>query len=340
MGTILGLILLIGGITLYRTFALYEEKKEFNVLRGRVPNFLEKEAMIKVLLNGTLATEIPHKNDEYVFDTVTCDNGAKASWNDDDWKIVVNNVTVRETTCTISFKTDMIKKLKVLIGSESNVKTIDEFLASTSDMNKLVASAAGMTYVADNATLREGIKDSSNYTTAIAKMFLNSEAISEEKKNSVGLPCYLYKNGSNIFGGFTVDTNGDTSLSWGRESNDVYFIKASSKNTNVTARSNNLINTSPYHYVEMVSAHETTINGLTGLTTIGFSVNGYINDFIASNSERFAQEYHGGTTLTLNLDEYHRTSPYTTAFLKINLAHGGESPYYECHLFIRTIALY
>ena len=36
------MLLVLGGITLYKTFALYEEKKEFNVLQGRIPDFREK----------------------------------------------------------------------------------------------------------------------------------------------------------------------------------------------------------------------------------------------------------------------------------------------------------
>ncbi len=39
IGSIVGMLLVLGGITLYKTFALYEEKKEFNVLKGIVPFF-------------------------------------------------------------------------------------------------------------------------------------------------------------------------------------------------------------------------------------------------------------------------------------------------------------
>ncbi len=39
IGCTIGLILLIGAISFYKTFALYEETKEFNVLKGRVPDF-------------------------------------------------------------------------------------------------------------------------------------------------------------------------------------------------------------------------------------------------------------------------------------------------------------
>ncbi len=53
-----------GGITFYKTFALYEEKKEFNVLKGRVPDFsgIYKESILNgaypVLAEGLIPVEI------------------------------------------------------------------------------------------------------------------------------------------------------------------------------------------------------------------------------------------------------------------------------------------
>ena len=51
IGSIVGIVLIIGGITLYRTFAFYEEKKEFNVLQGRVPDFKEGDIQLSVFVN-------------------------------------------------------------------------------------------------------------------------------------------------------------------------------------------------------------------------------------------------------------------------------------------------
>ncbi len=58
------MLLVLGGITLYKTFALYEEKKEFNVLQGRIPDFREKykESILNgadpVLKDGLIPVEI------------------------------------------------------------------------------------------------------------------------------------------------------------------------------------------------------------------------------------------------------------------------------------------
>ncbi len=48
IGSIVGILMLIGGISLYRSFALYKEEKTFDVLNGTVPDFAYKEN----ILNG------------------------------------------------------------------------------------------------------------------------------------------------------------------------------------------------------------------------------------------------------------------------------------------------
>ena len=39
IASILGILIVVGIVTLFRTFAFFEEKREFNVIRGRIPDF-------------------------------------------------------------------------------------------------------------------------------------------------------------------------------------------------------------------------------------------------------------------------------------------------------------
>ena len=84
IGTIIGLIILIGGITLYRTFAMYKEEKTFDVLQGKVPDFsgIYKED----LLNG--ADPVLDEEGELVPVIINEENGTvkKAGLNDQWYK--------------------------------------------------------------------------------------------------------------------------------------------------------------------------------------------------------------------------------------------------------------
>lgn len=102
IGSVIGILLLIGGITLYKTFALYEEKKEFDVLRGKIGEFVENDLELAMTVDGNHTNEVPSKGKYYV--EVTCDNGAEGRWDYDAWTVVVGNMTKTKVKCMIEFK--------------------------------------------------------------------------------------------------------------------------------------------------------------------------------------------------------------------------------------------
>ena len=182
---------MIGGITLYRTFALYEEKKEFNILRGKVPTFSQGDIELAVFIDGEKTNTFPTKESDYLVENIECDNEAIGTWDYNAWGILVSNLTTSKTTCTLSFKGDMIAKLKSIINSTSSATTVDTLLANNDDINKIVANETAMNFIIDNSILKNAIKSSKNYTIEIAKKILNSTVVSELKKYNAELPCYL-----------------------------------------------------------------------------------------------------------------------------------------------------
>ena len=57
--------------------------------------------------DGEYQTEIPGKDDGYVVDKIVCDNGATATWDNEDWGINIRNAT-QKIKCSIyfNFKTE------------------------------------------------------------------------------------------------------------------------------------------------------------------------------------------------------------------------------------------
>ena len=109
------MLLVLGGITLYKTFALYEEKKEFNVLQGRIPDFRNSIGDVKIaaIVDGKLTSKIPTKEEGYAVEEIVCDKGAIGEWNEERWGIFVSNLTESETTCTITF--DSLSNFRKLV---------------------------------------------------------------------------------------------------------------------------------------------------------------------------------------------------------------------------------
>ncbi len=105
VGSIIGILLIVGGISLYRSFALYKEAKTFDVLQGTVPDFSRGDIKLAITLEGKEAEEIPPKTEDTNYDvTVECDKGAKGSWNYNKWQIEVKEFK-KGTKCNVSFTT-------------------------------------------------------------------------------------------------------------------------------------------------------------------------------------------------------------------------------------------
>ena len=100
----LGLMLIIlgGGIILYRSYALYQEEKTYNVLKGKVGNFVPNDIELSMTLDGETVSEVPIKQ-KYKSIEVVCDNGATGEWDIETWTITIGNINNVKTKCAINF---------------------------------------------------------------------------------------------------------------------------------------------------------------------------------------------------------------------------------------------
>ena len=105
IGSIIGILLLIGCISLYRTFAMYKIERSFEVLNGTVPDFSKTvgDVKIAVSIDDEMSSEIPSKGSEYMIKEVNCNNGAVGNWNIDSWNLNISNLTKTNTICNLNF---------------------------------------------------------------------------------------------------------------------------------------------------------------------------------------------------------------------------------------------
>ncbi len=104
IGAILILIGVIGGIGLYRSFAMYEEKQTFDVLKGTVPDFRIGKGdvnFIALTVNGKKTSKVPLKVD-YTDIKVDCDNDTTGEWDTERW-VLVTDIKEIPTSCTVDF---------------------------------------------------------------------------------------------------------------------------------------------------------------------------------------------------------------------------------------------
>lgn len=101
-------ILLVSGVILYRTFAIFEVKMSQNVIKGTVQD--PGNIYFAFYVNDKIEKNMPQKNEGYIFDaensycgvTGEKDNNIKISLTED-WELRIRGVTSSRTKCNLKF---------------------------------------------------------------------------------------------------------------------------------------------------------------------------------------------------------------------------------------------
>ena len=122
-GTILSLVIIVTISIIYFTYSKFTSKNEMTAYETTVEPFIKNDDLIASYIDGEWSNEIPGKNDGYVVDKIVCDNGATATWDNDEWGINIRNAT-KKIKCSVFFKQATIILGKV-IEDESQIATDD-----------------------------------------------------------------------------------------------------------------------------------------------------------------------------------------------------------------------
>ncbi len=99
-------VLLITVVVVMKTYAIYQEQKEYDVIEGSVPEFMDNfDVKVALTIDGSPATTFPEKESGKTVESIVCNKGASATWDYYNWNLVVQNLTETKTKCQVSFVT-------------------------------------------------------------------------------------------------------------------------------------------------------------------------------------------------------------------------------------------
>ena len=119
------MILSLGIFIFYKSYAFYEEKKDFNVINGTVED--PGDLYFAYYVNNTITRDFPSKDSGLILDTTksSCTSGVTISWDDEKWEANLNysnyqkNSTTR-TKCTLYFTKKIVAGKDVLTYVKKN----------------------------------------------------------------------------------------------------------------------------------------------------------------------------------------------------------------------------
>ena len=128
---VIGFFLLsISGYLFYKSYALYEEKKDFDVINGTVED--PGDIYFAYYIDGVISRNMPLQNTGYTLDETksNCNNGVVPTWDNAGWKFIgdyhnYSATTNTRTKCTLYFN-KTAKTVKTALGNiEVNSYTPD-----------------------------------------------------------------------------------------------------------------------------------------------------------------------------------------------------------------------
>jgi len=104
-------ILLITGVFIYRSFALFESIENKNLIEGNVEDL--GDISFTYYLDGNIVKDSPSKDSNYMFDdkNSSCTNNATVRWNYEDWGPVVGNLSNTKTKCHLKFTSNYHERI-------------------------------------------------------------------------------------------------------------------------------------------------------------------------------------------------------------------------------------
>ena len=109
---------------LYFAYSKFFISRENEVVKTTVAPFIQGDIVIGAYIDGEYSSTIPGKNDGYVVDKVSCDNGAVGEWNNIDWGLLTTNLTKR-TKCNVYFHKDYLAPIIAQLDSTGKCPTMN-----------------------------------------------------------------------------------------------------------------------------------------------------------------------------------------------------------------------
>ncbi len=148
------LLLSISSYLFYKSYALYEEKKDFDVINGTVED--PGDIYFAYYIDGVISRNMPLQNTGYTLDETksNCNNGVVPTWDNAGWKFIgdyhnYSATTNTRTKCTLYFN-KTAKTVKTALGNiEVNTYTPD-FTKSACDDSSCESHEKGIFETTDN----------------------------------------------------------------------------------------------------------------------------------------------------------------------------------------------
>ena len=214
-GTILSLVLIVTISIIYFTYSKFTSTNEATAYETTVEPFIKNDYFIASYVDGVWSDTIPGKDDVYIVDKIVCDNGATATWDDEEWGINIRNAT-KKIKCSIYFIVKPVSVTKKITDLATTDTT--NFATDDAENNIRYIGANPNNYVYFNCSDYSNQSDSTCEKWRIIGVFKNVTKSDGTKEDLVKIIKDDRLNNKNIIWDYKKNSVGTSTTDYG--SND------------------------------------------------------------------------------------------------------------------------
>ncbi len=100
------ILIILSVFIFYKSYAIYKLEKKYDVIKSQIKEFDTENMILSFTIDGNKEdVNFPSKNSNYIVNSVTCQNGTSANWDNENWGLI--NIVPgdsKKIRCNIDFK--------------------------------------------------------------------------------------------------------------------------------------------------------------------------------------------------------------------------------------------
>ncbi len=319
-------------VVIYKSYEISLLKNKYNNIEKVINNTYDFSNQLAVTVDGQETSSFPTKDSNYSVKSIDCTNDVVAKWDNENWKLVIDDMSATSTKCTVNFKTGISSQNDIALYSKEDLLALNseyQDMAVDTVKSSIIDSIypVGSIYMSTTDDTVDIVKGKFGGTwVKYAQGTTLIGAISTYAANSTGGTNSISLTQSNIpslsMTGTTDSTGSGYSIGYGSSSRGVSPWSAShghsvSREFGINANLN--INPASETYAQIAGTNAYTRSwssspiSSTTITVSGQTVSDYYANSISgiqSHSHTFTGNYTNNSQQNINVQ-----NPYTAVYM-------------------------
>ena len=107
-----------------KSYAIYKLQENYDLIKNKIGTFTMGDVRVEILVDGKETDNFPSYESNYKIESVECDNDVTATFDVENWELIVSNLSAKSTKCIIKFNSKEINDITPISSNREELLEI------------------------------------------------------------------------------------------------------------------------------------------------------------------------------------------------------------------------